>query len=111
MARGDPPLDVLQGTLDMLILRTLAPGALHGWGVGQRIQQVSGVFRVRLGSLYPALQRLEAAGLIAAEWQQSDHNRRARYYKLTRAGHKRLAADVRAWERLSAGMARVLEST
>jgi PadR family transcriptional regulator len=111
LSKEPAALDVLQGTLDMLILRTLGPGPLHGWGIGQRIQQVSGVFRVKLGSLYPALQRLEEGGLIAAEWQQSDNNRRARYYTLTRAGRKRLAADVKMWERLAAGMARVLESS
>lgn len=103
--------DVLQGTLDLLILQTLLPGPLHGWGVGQRIQQVSEVFRVKLGSLYPALQRLKQAGLIEAEWQQSDNNRRARYYRLTRAGRRRLASERRDWQRLAAGIARVLEST
>ena len=103
--------DVLQGTLDLLILQTLAPEPLHGWGVGQRIQQVSEVFKVKLGSLYPALQRLEQAGLIEASWQQSEHNRRARYYRLTPAGRRRLTAERRDWQRLAAGVARVLEST
>lgn len=103
-------LDVLQGTLDLLILKTLAPGPLHGWGIGQRIEQVSGVFRVKLGSLYPALQRLEDAGLIEAEWQQSENNRRARYYRLTRTGRRRLQAEVGEWQRLAAGIARVIEA-
>ena len=103
-------LDVLQGTLDLLILKTLAPGPLHGWGIGQRIEQVSGVFRVKLGSLYPALQRLEDAGLIEAEWQQSENNRRARYYRLTRTGKRRLEAEVGEWKRLAAGIARVIEA-
>jgi transcriptional regulator len=104
-------LDVLQGTLDLLILKTLAPGPQHGWGIGQRIEAVSGVFRVKLGSLYPALERLERAGLVAAEWQASENNRRARYYRLTRAGRKRLDAGAREWERLALGMARVMEAT
>ncbi len=103
-------LDVLQGTLDLLILKTLALGPLHGWGIGQRIEQVSGVFRVKLGSLYPALQRLEDAGLIEAEWQQSENNRRARYYRLTRTGRRRLEAEVGEWKRLAAGIARVIEA-
>jgi transcriptional regulator len=103
--------DVLQGTLDLLILKTLQPEPLHGWGVGQRIQQVSGVFQVKLGSLYPALQRLEQAGLVAAEWRQSDNNRRARYYSLTRAGRRRLETERKEWERLAAGVARILETT
>jgi len=103
-------LDVLQGTLDLLILKTLALGPLHGWGIGLRIEQVSGVFRVKLGSLYPALQRLEDAGLIEAEWQQSENNRRARYYRLTRTGKRRLEAEVGEWKRLAAGVARVIEA-
>jgi PadR family transcriptional regulator PadR len=103
-------LDVLQGTLDLLILKTLAPEPLHGWGIGLRIEQVSGVFRVKLGSLYPALQRLEDAGLIDAEWQQSENNRRARYYRLTRTGRRRLEAEVDEWRRLAAGMARVIQA-
>jgi len=103
-------LDVVQGTLDLLILKTLALGPLHGWGIGQRIEQVSGVFRVKLGSLYPALQRLEDADLIEAEWQQSENNRRARYYRLTRAGRRRLESEVDEWKRLAAGIARVIEA-
>lgn len=103
-------LDVLQGTLDLLILKTLALGPLHGWGIGLRIEQVSGVFRVKLGSLYPALQRLEDAGLIEAEWQQSENNRRARYYRLTRSGRRRLESEVDEWKRLAAGIARVIEA-
>jgi PadR family transcriptional regulator len=107
----EPTGDLLPGTLDLLILQTLALQPLHGWGVGQRIEQVSGVFRVKLGSLYPALQRLEQEGLVQAEWQPSENNRRARYYRLTRTGRRRLEAERRAWKRLTAGMARVLEST
>lgn len=105
-----PPLDLLPGTLDLLILRTLVPGPLHGWGIGQRIEQVSGVFRVKIGSLYPALQRLEQAGLITASWQVSENNRRARYYKLTRRGQARLEREQDDWQRTADGIARVLET-
>jgi transcriptional regulator len=98
--------------LELLILKTLALGPQHGYGIGQRIEQVSGgVFRVTLGSLYPALQRLERDGLIDAEWRASESNRRARYYEITRAGRRRLAAEEREWERVSAAIARVLKAT
>ena len=98
--------------LDLLILKTLALGPLHGYGIGQRIEQVSGgVFRVTLGSLYPALQRLERAGFIDAEWRTSEKNRRARYYEITRSGRRRLGVEVREWERVSAAVARVLKAT
>lgn len=98
--------------LDLLILKTLAGEPLHGYGIGQRIEQHSGgVFRVTLGSLYPALQRLERDGLIAAEWKASDNNRRARYYAITKSGRRRLAAEEKDWERVSAAMARVLKAT
>jgi transcriptional regulator len=98
--------------LDLLILKTLDLGPLHGYGIGQRIEQVSGgVFRVTLGSLYPALQRLERAGFIDAEWRTSDNNRRARYYEITRAGRRRLAVEQKDWERVSAAVARVLKAT
>jgi transcriptional regulator len=98
--------------LDLLILKTLALGPRHGFGIGQRIEQVSGgVFRVTLGSLYPALERLERAGYVDAEWRASDNNRRARYYEITRAGRRRLAEEEREWERVSAAVARVLKAT
>lgn len=98
--------------LDLLILKTLDLAPLHGYGIGQRIEQVSGgVFRVTLGSLYPALQRLERAGFIGAEWRTSDNNRRARYYEITRAGRRRLAVEQKDWERVSAAVARVLKAT
>jgi transcriptional regulator len=91
--------------LDLLILKTLGLGPLHGYGIGQRIEQVSGgVFRVTLGALYPALQRLERAGLVKAEWSVSENNRRARYYTLTAAGRRRLAAQQKSWERTAAAM-------
>lgn len=98
--------------LDLLILKTLALTPLHGYGIGQRIEQVSGgVFRVTLGSLYPALQRLERAGLIDAEWRASDNNRRARYYRISQAGRRRLAVEEKEWERVSAAVARILRAT
>jgi PadR family transcriptional regulator, regulatory protein PadR len=98
--------------LDLLILKTLALGPLHGYGIGQRIEQVSdGVFRVTLGSLYPALQRLERAGFIDAEWRSSENNRRARYYEITRSGRRRLGVEEREWERVSAAVTRVLKAT
>ncbi len=98
--------------LDLLILKTQALGPLHGYGIGQRIEQVSGgVFRVTLGSLYPALQRLERAGFIDAEWRTSENNRRARYYEITRSGRRRLGVEEREWERVSAAVTRVLKAT
>jgi PadR family transcriptional regulator len=98
--------------LDLLILKTLALGPQHGYGIGQRIEQVSdGVFRVTLGSLYPALQRLERAGFIDAEWRSSENNRRARYYEITRSGRRRLEVEEREWERVSAAVTRVLKAT
>jgi len=106
-----PAVDLLQGTLDMLILRTLVPGALHGWGISQRIQQVSAdVLRVNQGSLYPALHRLEEEGWIEAEWGASENNRKAKFYRLTRAGRKRLDEETLNWERLAAAITRVLET-
>lgn len=97
--------------LDLLILKTLGLRPLHGYGIGQRIEQVSGgVFRITLGALYPALQRLERAGLVKAEWSVSENNRRARYYTLTAAGRRRLAAQQKSWERTAAAMLRVLKA-
>ena len=94
------------------MLKTLALEPLHGYGIGQRIEQISeGVFRVTLGSLYPALQRLEKDGLVDSEWRESENNRRARYYRLTRAGRRRLAAEQREWERVASAVARILKAT
>jgi transcriptional regulator len=102
-------LDLLQGTLDMLILKTLALGAMHGWGISQRIQQVSeDVLRVNQGSLYPALHRLEASGWIESEWGASENNRQAKFYKLTRAGQKQLRAEQAQWERMAGAVQRIL---
>lgn len=101
--------DLLQGTLDLLVLRTLAIGPQHGWGISQRIQQVSrDVLRVHQGSLYPALHRLERQGWIAASWGASENNRRAKFYELTAAGRRQLERETAAWEELSSAVARVL---
>src|SRR5215471_19074311 len=107
---GDKPL--LQGTLDMLILKALSRGAMHGYAVTEFIQQNSGdVLRVEEGALYPALHRLQLRGLLAAEWGVSENNRRAKYYRLTAAGKKQLTAATEHWVRMSAAIARVLEAT
>jgi len=101
--------DLLQGTLDLLILKTLANGPMHGWGISLSIQDVSrDVLQVNQGSLYPALHRLEQQGLIEARWGSSDNNRQAKFYELTRDGRKQLAEETRNWERLSEAVARVL---
>lgn len=101
--------DLLQGTLDVLILKTLALEAMHGWGISQRIQQISdGVLSVTQGSLYPALHRLERQGWIASRWDASENNRQAKFYELTKRGHKRLADETENWERFAAAMGRVL---
>ena len=106
-----PKSDLLQGTLDLLILKTLADGAMHGWGISLRIQAVSGeVLQVTQGSLYPALHRLEQQGLIEAEWGNSENNRQAKFYALTRAGRRQLADETRNWERLAAAVGRVLSN-
>lgn len=103
------PNDRLQGTLDLLILKTLAREPLHGYGLALRIQQVSNdVLRVEEGSLYPALHRIEQTGWIKSEWRATESHRRAKYYKLTAAGRKQLAAEQENWSRLSAAVAKVL---
>ncbi len=97
--------------LELLVLRTLALAPLHGYGIGQRIAQVSGgVFKVTLGALYPALQRLERAGLVKGDWATTENGRRARYYAITAAGRRRLSADQAAWERTAAAMMRILHA-
>ena len=106
-----PKSDLLQGTLDLLILRTLSGEPMHGWGISQRIQQVSkDVLQVNQGSLYPALHRLEQQGWIQAEWGESENNRRAKYYALTRAGKKQLDTELANWERLSSAIALVVRT-
>jgi transcriptional regulator len=104
-------VDLLQGTLDLLILRTVAPGPMHGWGISQRIQQISeDVLKVNQGSLYPALHRLEEQGWISAEWGASENGRRAKFYSLTKPGRRRLGEEKENWERLAAAVTRILET-
>jgi PadR family transcriptional regulator PadR len=103
--------DLLQGTLDMLVLKILSLEPLHGWGISERIQAVSGeVFQVNQGSLYPALRRLKRRGWITSEWRVTENNRRARYYALTAAGRKQLAEERQAWARSSAAVERILQA-
>jgi PadR family transcriptional regulator, regulatory protein PadR len=103
-------IELLQGTLDLMILKTLALGPMHGWGISQRIQQVSEeVLQVGQGSLYPALARLEQRGWIASEWSTSENNRRAKFYSLTKVGIRQLDKEMGEWERLSAAIALVLQ--
>jgi PadR family transcriptional regulator PadR len=102
-------LDLPQGTLDLLILRTLALGPQHGWAISERVQQLSSdVLRIQQGSLYPALHRLERRGLIKARWGTSENNRRAKYYELSKNGRQQLEVETDAWEKLTAAVAQVL---
>ena len=104
-------LDLPQGTLELLILKTLALGPRHGWGISERVRQVSGeVLEIRQGSLYPALHRLERRGWIAASWGTSEHNRRAKYYTLTAKGRRQLRSDVEAWRALTTAVGQVLDA-
>jgi PadR family transcriptional regulator, regulatory protein PadR len=103
--------DLLQGTLDMLILKAVSHGPVHGWGISQRIQQMSrDVLRVQQGSLYPALIRLERRGWIEAVWGASENNRKAKFYEITEIGRRQLAAETESWERLSAAINHVLRT-
>lgn len=103
--------DLLQGTLDILILKTLALKSMHGYGISLRIQQISrNVLRVQQGSLYPALYRLEQKGWIAYEWGASENGRRAKFYRLTKAGRKQLESETASWERLSTAVNRILQT-
>jgi transcriptional regulator len=107
-----PQTDALRGSLDLLILKTLSLGPMHGWGISQRIQQLSqGVLEVNQGSLYPALQRLEQEGIVASEWGTSENNRRARYYRITRAGRKALGQELESWQRFATGLEAVLQTS
>jgi PadR family transcriptional regulator, regulatory protein PadR len=109
MSRRPTP-DLLPGTLDLLILRTLQTGPLHGWAISERIEQISqDVLQVNQGSLYPALHRLEHQGWIDAEWRVSDLGRRAKYYRLTASGRRQLAVEADEWERMAAAIARVMK--
>jgi len=102
-------IELLQGTLDLLILRVLSGGSQHGFGIAQRIHLLSQeVLKVEEGSLYPALYRLEEKGWIESEWGQSDHNRRAKFYALTKSGRKQLATEQQSWDRIAAAIAQVL---
>jgi len=105
------PTDLVQGTLDLLILKSIALGPMHGWAIAQRIRQVSNeVLQVNQGALYPALHRLEQQGWIEAEWGESENNRRARFYSLTKSGKKYLQSEQANWERLSAAIGLVLNT-
>jgi transcriptional regulator len=107
---GDEKLDLPQGTLDLLILKALSLGPQHGWAISERIHQVSrATLQIPQGSLYPALHRLERRGWIRAEWGASDNNRRAKYYEMTRAGHRQLAAETDQWRRLTTAVSLVLD--
>ena len=104
-----PQTDALRGSLDLLILKTLSLEPMHGWGINQRVQQISrGVLEVNQGSLYPALQRLEKDGLVTSDWDTTDNNRRARYYRLTVTGRRALGAELESWRRFAAGLEAVL---
>jgi PadR family transcriptional regulator, regulatory protein PadR len=107
-----PPTDALRGSLDLLVLKTLSLAPMHGWGISQRVQQISdGVLEVNQGSLYPALQRLEKEGLITSDWGTTDNNRRARYYRLTASGRRVLGDEVESWRRFAAGLEAVLRTS
>ena len=106
-----PQTDALRGSLDLLVLKTLSLAPLHGWGISQRVQQISdGVLEVNQGSLYPALQRLEKQGLITSDWGTTDNNRQARYYRLTTRGRKALGEELESWRRFAAGLEAVLRT-
>ncbi len=105
-------IDLLQGTLDLLVLKALALGPLHGLGVSQRIEQITGgTFQVKPGSLFPALHRMEEAGWLIASWGESENNRRAKYYRLSRAGQRQLEAETKEWQRISLAIASALNAT
>jgi PadR family transcriptional regulator len=110
--KADSKTDLLQGTLDLLILRTLSLGPMHGWGISQRIQQISrDVLQVNQGSLYPALSRLEVAGWLDSHWGVSENNRAAKFYTITRTGRAQLDEETENWRRLSSAVTRVLAAS
>lgn len=112
MAAEDKPSDLVQGTLHMLILKTLALEPMHGYGIGLRLEQISkGVFQVNAGSLFPALRRLERDGLIAGAWRVTENNRRAKYYSLTPQGRAKLKRETRDWQVQTTAIARILEAS
>jgi PadR family transcriptional regulator PadR len=107
-----PQSDVLRGSVELLVLKTLSLGAMHGWGIGQRIQQISnGELDVNQGSLYPALQRLEQKALITSDWKMTENNRRARYYEITPGGRRALGTELESWRRFAAAMELILRTT
>ncbi|MEX0907553.1 MAG: PadR family transcriptional regulator [Gemmatimonadota bacterium] len=107
-----PQTDALRGSLDLLVLKTLSLEPMHGWGISQRVQQISdGILEVNQGSLYPALQRLEKDGLITSAWGTTENNRRARYYRLTAAGRRALGRELEGWRRFAVGLEAVLHTT
>ena len=106
------PTNVLQGTLDMMILKSLAVAEMHGLGISRRIEQITqGTFQVKPGSLFPALHRMEEEGWLVSAWGESENNRRAKYYKLTAAGRRQLESETKRWERISLAIARALEAS
>jgi transcriptional regulator len=109
--RNTDPISVVQGTLDMLIMKTVALQPLHGYGIGMRIQQISGgAFEINPGSLFPALHKLERAGLLTSDWQKTENGRRAKYYSLSHKGRTKLQAETRAWEAQTSAIARILNA-
>jgi PadR family transcriptional regulator len=112
MSADEKPTDLVQGTLHMLILKTLALEPIHGYGIGVRLEQISrGVFRVNAGSLFPALRRLERAGLVKGDWRVTENNRRAKYYALTADGRAKLKRETRDWEVQTTAIARILDAS
>ncbi|HLL69951.1 MAG TPA: PadR family transcriptional regulator [Pyrinomonadaceae bacterium] len=108
---GEKKTDLLQGTLDLLVLKALTLGALHGLGVSQRIEQITrGTFQVKPGSLFPALHRMEEAGWLQSSWGESENNRRAKYYRLTRAGRRQLEAEIESWQRIALAITSALKA-
>ena len=104
--------DSLQGTLDLLILKAIGAGELHGLGISRRIEQIThGTFRVKPGSLFPALHRMEEAGWLSSDWGESENNRRAKFYRLTKAGHRQLGTETRQWAKVALAMADALKAT
>ena len=109
---GRKKIDLLQGTLDLLVLKALALGPLHGLGVSSRIEQITrGAFQVKPGSLFPALHRMEEAGWLASSWGESENNRRAKYYRLTRAGQRQLETETEEWQQISLAITSALKAT
>ena len=106
-----PQADALRGSLDLLVLKTLSLAPMHGWGISHRVQQMSrGILEVNQGSLYPAVQRLEKDGLVTSDWEMTENNRRARYYRLTARGRRALGAELESWRRFATGLDAVLST-